>query len=58
MQRQEIRTPNENLLMFVLVKKEGELYVEVKRQHKTDYVPLDSVLQTLSEYNENLKIWY
>lgn len=58
MQRQEIRTPKENLLMFVLVEKDGKWYIEVKRQYKTDFVPLDAVLQTLSKYNSNVQIFY
>ena len=58
MRRYEIRTPKENLLIFVIVEKDGNLYVEVKRQHKIDYVPLEAVLQILSKYNTNIKIFY
>ena len=58
MRRCEIRTPKENLLMFVIVEKDGNLYVEVKRQHKIDYVTLEAVLQILSKYNTNIKIFY
>ena len=49
-ERQEIRTPDQNILMFVLVDKEGIPYLEVKRQQKTDCVPLDAVLQILRDY--------
>ena len=50
MRRQELRTPKENLLMFVLVEREGKWYVEVKRQQKRDFVPLDAVLQMLTKH--------
>ena len=56
MQRQEIRTPKENLLMFVLVEREGKWYVEVKRQQKRDFVPLDVVLQVLTKHSLGVEI--
>ena len=48
--RKEIRTPQEHLLMFVLLEKEGKLWIEFKNHCKTDYVELGNMISMLSKF--------
>ena len=43
----EFRTPKEQLLMFILYEENMQLMVEFKHHCKTEYVPLDMMLDAL-----------
>ena len=43
----EFRTPKEQLLMFILYEEDMQLMVEFKHHCKTEYVPLDAMIDRL-----------
>lgn len=43
----EVRTPQEGLLMFNVVEREGKQWAEVKSRCKTDYVELSVMIKRL-----------
>ncbi len=50
--REEIRTPREHLLVFVLERAEGRQLLEVKSRYKTDYIELEEMIRILSELRQ------
>lgn len=53
--RIEIRTPNENLLIFALIEKNGQYLVEVKSRCKTDFVEPKMIIQRLLNCNSEIR---
>ena len=50
----EIRTPNEHLLIFAVVEKNGEYLVEVKNRCKIDFIKPEAIINSLLDYNKNI----
>ena len=50
--RKEIRTPRENLLIFVVVEEDGRQMLEIKKSYKTDYIDLNQMIQLLSDLKQ------
>ena len=50
----EIRTPNEHLLIFTVVEKNGEYLVEVKNRCKIDFIKPEAIINSLLDYNKNI----
>ena len=51
-ERIEIRTPQEKLLVFVVVEADGKPMLEIKKSYKTDYIEIDWMIQLLSNFTQ------
>ena len=54
--RVEVRTPREHLLVCALVEKDGHCYAEVKSRNKSDCMEIDTMINALVQYKNQINI--
>lgn len=55
-ERVEVRTPHEHLLVCALVERDGHCYAEVKSRNKSDCMEIDTMINALVQYKNQIKI--